>query len=169
MTENEKQHSWLKTLGIILATFIGAFLAFYLAINLTINRMLSPEYHINRMEKMMQKQERSFRKFEDKMMENPFEPKMAPMLVNLVKEPNEYKIIVDLKPLGGNEKNVNVKYDNKMITVFGEMEKSTKHEEKIMNFSQSYYLNEDVNIDKMTKEKKNNKYIITIPFEIDEE
>ena len=169
MTENEKQHSWLRTLGIILATFIGAFLAFYLAINLTINRMLSPEYHINRMEKMIQKQERSFRKFEDKMMENPFEPKMAPMLVNLVKEPNEYKIIVDLKPLGGNEKNVNVKYDNKMITVCGEMEKSTKHEEKIMNFSQSYYLNEDVNIDKMAKEKKDNKYIITIPFETEEE
>ncbi len=169
MTENEKQHTWLKTLGIILATFIGAFLAFYLAINLTINRMLSPEYHINKMEKMIQKQERSFRKMEDKMMENPFEPKMAPMLVNLVKEPNEYKVIVDLKPLGGDEKNVNVKYENKMITVFGEMEKSTKHEEKIMNFSQSYYLNEDVNIDKMTKEKRDNKYIITIPFEQDEE
>ena len=98
-------------------------------------------------------------------MDNPFEPKMAPMLVNLVKEPNEYKIVVDLKPLGGDEKNINVKYDNKLITVSGEMEKTTKHEEKIMNFSQSYYLDEDVNIDKMTKEKKGNNYIITIPFE----
>lgn len=165
MTENEKQHTWARTLGIIIATFIGAFLAFYLAIDLTINRMLSPEYHIKKMEKMMQKQERSFHKFEDKMMDNPFEPKMAPMLVNLVKEPNEYKIVVDLKPLGGNEKNINVKYDNKLVTVSGEMEKTTKHEEKIMNFSQSYYLDEDVNIDKMTKEKKGNNYIITIPFE----
>ncbi len=48
----------------------------------------------------------SFQRIEDKMTnENPFElQKMRPMLVNLVKENNEYKVIVDLKPLENNEK-----------------------------------------------------------------
>ena len=37
--------------------------------------------------------------------------------------------------------------------------------EKIINFTQSYYLDENLEKDKITKEKKGNKYIISIPFE----
>ncbi len=166
MLEEEKhQHHWLKVIGVIIATFLGAFLAFYFAVDITLNRMMNPEYQIRKMEKMMQHQERSFHKFEDKLMDHPFEPKMAPMLVNLIKEENEYKILVDLKPLGNNEKNINVNLDNNIITVSGSVDKKEHHGEKIMNFSQSFYLDEKLNADKMTKEKKGDKYIITIPFE----
>lgn len=163
MLEEEK-HPWLKFLGIVLATFIGAFLAFYFAVDMKLNRMMNPEYNIRRMEKMMKHYEKSFNKYEDKFMENPFEPKMAPMLVNLVKEPDEYKVIVDLKPVGGDEKNIDVKLDNNVITVSGEMEKVERKEERIMRFSQSFYLDEDLISDKIKKEKKGDKYIITIPF-----
>ena len=112
----------------------------------------------------MQKQQKNFEKMDNRFMENPFEPKMAPMLVNLVKENNEYKVIVDLKPIGNNEKNVNVKLDDNTVTITGEMEKKEHHRENIMNFSQSYYLDEKVMPDKITKEKIGNKYIVTIPF-----
>ena len=157
----ENKHHLLKVVGVILATFLGAFLAFYLAVDLTLNRMLNPEYQIKKLEKTMHKIE----KFDDKMMENPFVPKMSPMLVNLVKEASEYKIIVDLKPLGDNEKNVDVSLKDNVITVSGDMQQKELRGEKIMNFSQAFYLDEKLISNKISKVKKGNKYIITIPFE----
>lgn len=157
----ENKHHLLKVVGVILATFLGAFLAFYLAVDLTLNRMLNPEYQIKKLEKTMHKIE----KFDDKMMENPFVPKMSPILVNLVKEASEYKIIVDLKPLGDDEKNVDVSLKDNVITVSGDMQQKELRGEKIMNFSQAFYLDEKLISNKISKEKKGNKYIITIPFE----
>lgn len=157
----ENKHHLLKVVGVIIATFIGAFLAFYLAVDLTLNRMLNPEYQIKKLEKTMHKIE----KFDDKMMENPFVPRMSPMLVNLVKEANEYKVIVDLKPLGDDEKNVDVSLKDNVITISGDMQQKELRGEKIMNFSQSFYLDEKLIANKISKEKKGNKYIVTIPFE----
>ena len=157
----ENKHHLLKVIGVIIATFLGAFLAFYFAVDLTLNRMFNPEYQIRKMEKTMN----NIQKFDEKMMESPFVPKMLPMLVNLVKEPNEYKVIVDLKSLGDDEKNVDVKLDNNMVTISGDMQKKEVRGEKIMNFSQSFYLDEKLIPNKIVKERKGNKYIVTIPFE----
>ena len=157
----ENKHHLLKVIGVIIATFLGAFLAFYFAVDLTLNRMFNPEYQIRKMERTMN----NIQKFDEKMMESPFVPKMSPMLVNLVKEPNEYKVIVDLKSLGDDEKNVDVKLDNNMVTISGDMQKKEVRGEKIMNFSQSFYLDEKLIPNKIIKERKGNKYIVTIPFE----
>ena len=157
----ENKHHLLKVIGVIIATFLGAFLAFYLAVDLTLNRMFNPEYQIRKIEKSMN----NIQKFDEKMMENPFVPKMSPMLVNLVKEANEYKVIIDLKPLGDDDKNVDVKLDNNIVTVSGDMEKKELGGEKLMNFSQSFYLDEKLLPNKIVKEKKGNKYIVTSPFE----
>ena len=157
----ENKHHLLKVIGVIIATFLGAFLAFYFAVDLTLNRMFNPEYQIRKMERTMN----NIQKFDEKMMESPFVPKMSPMLVNLVKEPNEYKIIVDLKSLGDDEKNVDVKLDNNIVTISGDMQKKELKGEKIMNFSQSFYLDEKLIPNKIIKERKGNKYIVTIPFE----
>ena len=159
--QEANKHHLLKVIGVIIATFLGAFLAFYLAVDLTLNRMFNPEYQIRKMERTMN----NIQKFDEKMMESPFVPKMLPMLVNLVKEPNEYKVIVDLKSLGDDEKNVDVKLDNNMVTISGDMQKKELKGEKIMNFSQSFYLDEKLIPNKIIKERKGNKYIVTIPFE----
>ena len=159
----ENKHHLLKVVGVIIATFLGAFLAFYLAVDLTLNRMLNPEYQIKKLEKTMHKIE----KYDDKMMENPFVPRMSPMLVNLVKEASEYKVIVDLKPLGDDEKNVDVSLKDNVITISGDMQQKELRGERIMNFSQAFYLDEKLITNKISKERKGNKYIITIPFEED--
>lgn len=164
MTE-EHSHKILKIIGIILATFVGAFLAFYLAADITLHRLLSPEYQLKKMEKIIQKQEKSLQQFDKKISENPFEPKMAPMLVNLVKEPSEYKVIVDLKPLNGNEKNIDIQFKNNMLTVVGNLDETSKHSEHVVSFSQSFYINDELNLEMITKEKHGNKYIITIPYD----
>ncbi len=165
MSNEEKKVGWLRVLGIIVITFLVAFLAFFAALEFSLHRMMDPVYHAKKIEKMMRQEQKRIEKFEDKMMENPFEPKMQPMLVNLVKENDEYKVIVDLKPLGGNDKNIKVNLENNVISIYGDMEKKEHRGEEIMSFAQSYYLDEKINSDKMTKEKKGDKYIITIPFE----
>ena len=165
MSNEEKKVGWLRVLGIIVITFLVAFLAFFAALEFSLHRMMDPVYHAKKIEKMMRQEQKRIEKFEDKMMENPFEPKMQPMLVNLVKENDEYKVIVDLKPLGGNDKNIKVNLENNVISIYGDTEKKEHRGEEIMSFAQSYYLDEKINSDKMTKEKKGDKYIITIPFE----
>ncbi len=171
MTDNENREyrqrgeHWFKTFAIILAVFIGSFLAFYFISDMRMNRLMSPEYQMRKMEKLIKQEQRDLRRIEEGFGDNPFVPKMAPMLVNLVKETGEYKVIVDLKPIGGSEKNINVKLTDNVVTVSGEIEKQARQREEIIDFSQSYYLDEKVSADKMTKERKGNKYIITIPFE----
>ena len=166
MTEEEKNTNHImRTIGVVLATFIGAFLAFYCVMDITFNRMFDPNYQFKKMEKMIQHHEREIFKMEDKFFENPFEPKLAPMLVNLVKEEDEYKIIVDLKQINDDEKNINVKIDNNVVTVSGAVDKSKYNKEEILDFTQSFHLSEKPLPDKMTKERRGSKYIITIPFE----
>ena len=102
-----------------------------------LHRISDPVFNVKRLEKIMLKQERNFQTLGDKMMENPFEPKMRPMLVNLVKENDAYEVIVDLKPLEGDEKNINVQLEDKMLTVTGELDKKLHENEKIIHFTQS--------------------------------
>ena len=164
LDDESKKHHWLKIGAIIVVSFIVAFLAFYIAMEMMIRRVADPMYSVKRIEKVMQQQERDFRKLE-KMSENPFEPKMRPMLVNLVKENNEYKVIVDLKPLEGNENGIDVNIKDNVISITGELDKKSLRGEKIVSFAQSYYLDEKLETEKITKEKKGDKYIITVPFE----
>lgn len=165
MTEENQKHHWLRIGAIALMTFIIAFLAFYLVMEIMFNRITDPMYRVKKIERIMENDVRKMQKYNDNTMENPFEPRMRPMIVNLVKENNEYKVIVDLKPLDGNENNINIDYTDKFLTIKGELDKQNHGNEKIVNFTQSYYIEDELDMEKMVKEKKGNKYIITIPFE----
>ena len=162
--EEVKQKKWLKILGIIILGFVMLFFAFYIAVTMALHQMLDPVYNSRQIDKIIKQQEKNFERFEEELSEHPFLPKTRPMLVNLVKENNEYKIIVDLKPLEGNENGVNVKIKDNVISINGELDKTTHRGEEILNFSQSYYLDEKLLTDSIKKEKIKDKYIITIPF-----
>ena len=165
MYEETTKHHWLRLAAIAIITFIGAFLAFYIVMEIMYNRLSEPNFETKRFERLVQQEQNYIRKYDEKMMESPFEPRMRPMIVNLVKENNEYKIIVDLKMLESNENNIKVNSEGNILTVSGEVDKKQFGNERIINFAQSYYLNENLDLEKMTKEKKGYKYIITIPFE----
>jgi len=162
--EETTKHHWLRIGAIALITFIVAFLAFYIVMEIMVHRITNPSYQVKQIEKLIAKQERDFNKFERNQMENPFEPKMRPMIVNLVKEPNEYKIIVDLEQLDGDEKAVDVLVNGDELTVKGQLDKKIRNTEKIINFTQTYYLDEKLEESKIIKERKGDKYIVTIPF-----
>ena len=163
MDEN-KGKKWLKIMAIVILGFVIIFGAFYAAITMALHQMLNPVYNSKQIEKILKQQEKNFERFEYEMGEHPFLPKHRPMLVNLVKESNKYKVIVDLKPLEGDENGVNVKIDDNVIFINGKLDKQTLRGEEILSFSQSYYLDEKLITDKITKEKNGDKFIITIPF-----
>lgn len=162
--EETTKHHWLRIGAIALMTFIIAFLAFYIVMEIMINRLNNPIYQIKRFEKNLAKQEHNIERFLEKDMESPFVPKMRPMMVNLVKEPNEYKIIIDLAPLNGDEKAINTSIQGDELIISGQIDKNFRGAEKIINFTQTYYLDEKIDESKIIKEKKGDKYIITMPF-----
>ena len=165
MLEENTKHHWLRIIATALVTFIVAFLAFYIVMEIMYNRIVNPNIEAKRFEKMVQQEQKFMRKFDERLMDSPFEPKMRPTIVNLVKENDEYKVIVDLVPLDGNENAVTINVNGKILTIAGELDKKLHGSERIINFTQSYYLDEQLDVEDMTKEKKGNKYIITIPFE----
>lgn len=163
MLEESKQH-WIRLGVVALVLFLVSYLAFYMAMKHNLKRFNSPLYQAQRLENFVQKQEREWDRYNLGKMENPFEPKMRPMIANLVKESNEYKVIVDLKAFDGNENNIKVDVLGDELTIKGQIDKKIRGTEKIISFSQTYYLDEQLQEDKMLKEKKGDKYIITIPF-----
>ena len=97
MFEDEtKKHFLIKLLLSAFVIFAVIFLAFYIVMEIMLHRMADPTYNAKRIERVIKHQQREFRKIGEMMMENPFVPKMRPMLVNLIKEGSEYKVIVDL-------------------------------------------------------------------------
>lgn len=167
MTEETKEQ-WIRIGIIALITFVVSYLAFFIAIKHHLRELNNPYYQVQNLEKIIEKQERDFKHFTEKDMYNPFEPKIRPMIVNLVKEPNEYKVIIDLAQLNGNESAIDVLVNNDELTIKGGMDKKTRGSEKIINFTQTYYLDEKINQNNIKKERKGEKYIISIPFETKE-
>lgn len=163
MVENNK-NKFLKILGYILIIFLTAFLAFYLAMIVALKQVFNPIYQAKQFDKFIQKQERNFRKFEHNFIDRPYVPRFRSRLVNLIKEDNEYKILVDLKPFDKNENAIKFEINDNYATVSGKIDKKENRKEEIINFSQSYYLNEQLLTDRIVKEKNGDKYIITIPF-----
>ena len=163
INEESKQH-WIRVGVIALITFLVSYLAFCLALKHHLKKAYNPFYQAEKMEKMLEKQAYDFDNYMLKKMENPFEPKMRPTMINLVKEPSEYKVIVDLAQLDGDESAIKVDVQGNELTVKGQFDKKIRGSEKIINFTQTYYLDEKLEGTKITKENRGNKYIVTIPF-----
>ena len=166
MNEDTKQQ-WFRVGIIALITFIVAYLAFFAALKHHLKKMNNPYYQVEKIAKELAREQKDFEKLDEKYVLNPFEPKMRPMFVNLVKEPSEYKIIVDLATLEGNEDAINVKVNGAELTVTGEMDKKIRGREKIISFAQTYYLDQILEESQIRKEKRGDKYIITVPFKTD--
>lgn len=162
---NEKnKNNLMKYLGIAGATLLGSFLAFYFIADMTIKQLTNPVYQFRRMDKMMERQARDMEKFDRKMMRDMGYKHGNKSVISVEKLDDEYKIIVDLKPFDNNEKYVKFELNNNIATVSASIEKEKRHRDSIIEFSQTFYI--DGNIDKkdIKKEKNHNQYIITIPL-----
>lgn len=162
-----KTHCLLKYLGLVLATILGAFLAFYFVLNTTINHLMSPYYTMNQMDKMIERENNEFMKDDIPIFGLNKEQYKHHEIITLMRTPEAYKFIIDLKPFHGNVNAINIETKNGQITINGEISTNKKHEKSLAKISQTYLLENGANYNKISKKKIDNNYIITVPIEDD--
>lgn len=162
MTEEEnKKERFYKYLGLFFATLLGSFLAVYFVTDVAINRLMNPFATIHQMDREFARMNR------DMMFVRELPPNHIRKhnTIDFFRTPDEYKFIIDLKPFNNNINNIKINSEGHDITISGEANIKNKHSETFNSFSQTYTLDDDANLEKMTKKKVNNRYIITIPLE----
>lgn len=168
---NKQSHPFKKDLCLVaLMAFVGSFLAFYLLAHQTYIHFFSP------MKNKFSNMERDLMKDFQKM-ENDTE-KMAGLTkremktiknkisaVQSAKYEDAYVIVIDLKQFGNDENNIRFAINGNTVTVSGTTTKNRKNSENEYYFSESFEIPEKIKMNEITKEKINNKYVITLPIE----
>lgn len=159
-------HPVLKLILISLLVFFGAFAAFYVVTDWHYKRMLDPAVQMRKVEKMMMHDQRQM----DKMINRQFKKDAAmergiKHFVRVEQTPENYKIIIDLKPFDDNEKNVEVTTSGNSLTINAAGEREKHGHNEIIRLSQTFSFDEDVDLSKINKIREGNQYIIVIPVE----
>ena len=188
-----ENHCWKKCLAMVLASFLGGFLAFYFVIDQVMYhkqmRMLHRPHHFEkRMFDDVEKMHHNFKKDMDKMYENDmnvfreafninkkfkqkmFEEMNSPIfMMDSVKiktefDDNKFNVIVCLKPFQGDESKINYNVSARKLTVFGSSQNQDKEFKQEISFSQDFILPENADTAKISKIKDGNKLIISVPM-----
>ena len=85
--------------------------------------------------------------------------------IKVEKTPQNYRIVVDLRPFDNDEKNVEVNTNGNslMVTAVGEYNKHGHNE--IVRISQSFSFDDDTDLSKITKIREGNDYVIVVPLD----
>ncbi len=160
------RHPVLKHLLYGLLALIGAFLAFYVVTDWYFKAMIDPVSQMRRMDRTIEHHDRQMEKAFKKAFKGTERlQERANHVIRLEQTDDEYKILVDLVPLNNSEKNVEVKTDGNILTVKAMGMHGFGERKSIVEFTQSYMFGDDVDLTKLTKKRKGDMYIITIPVE----
>lgn len=176
-----EKHCWKKCLAMLIAAFLGAFLAFYFVTDQMMKRYHFHHFNPERFEKrMFDDLERSYkidRKNFDKMLkrqekilklnrENLALPFFITEAVKITTDfaDNNFNIIIDSKAFKNNENDVNYKVDNRKLTVFGSTVVKDKDFEQDVAFSQDFILPTNADTENISKDKDDKRIIITVPL-----
>lgn len=162
---------WVKFGFIILAVFLGCFLATYYIMDQMRHSFyyVSPAqmHDINR---VIDEQDKVFNEFDGAPVKlHKIIADMDPVTLETIKDKSAYKMVIDLKPFGNNSKNVEVNYKSDRVCVKGGNLQDKRNSEKLYTFSQTFVLPEKINVNKVTKEKMKNKLVYTLPMIEDED
>lgn len=175
-----ENHCWKKCLAMIIAAFIGGFLAFYFVADQMMYRYNHYYFNPKKFEKrLFDDMERSYKhdlKSFDKIMKKYNMPKMKTNDLNMpffmmdsVKiktelEDNNFEIIIDLKPFQYDENKVNYNIKGRKLTVFGQSMVKDSDMEQDISFSQDFILPINADTENIQKIKDGKKLIIQIPL-----
>lgn len=162
------RHPILKHLFYGLLGLLGAFLAFYVVTDWYFKSMLDPVNQMKRMDKAIEKRDRQMERQFQKAYKGANKLQERANHVIRLEQTNEgYKVLVDLIPLNDSEKNVEVKTNGNVLTVKAAGIHGLGDRKSIVEFTQSYMFGDDVDLTKITKERKGDLYVINIPVEED--
>ncbi len=159
-------HPVLKILTYGLMALVGAFLAFYVVTDWYFKAMLNPVNQMKRMDRAIEKRDRQMEKAFKKAFHGTERlQERTNHIIKLEQDDNAYKVFVDLVPLNDSEKNVDIKTNGNILTVKAAGIHGFGNRKSLVEFTQSYMFGDNVNLSKLTKERKGDMYIITIPIE----
>lgn len=173
-----QKDSWRKCLLMMLAAFLGGFLAFYFVMDQAVNRYEKRHFNPKHIEqKMFDDFEKSFKnemKEFDRMMSkhnkiSALDMTMPLFMMDSVKiktefEDNHFNIVVGLKPFQGDENKINYNIVGRKLTVFGSSSVKDKNSEHDISFSQDFILPENADTTNIQKIKDGKKLIISVPL-----
>lgn len=161
-----ERHPILKHLLYGLMALIGAFLAFYVVTDWYFKAMLNPVNQMKRMDRAIERRDREMEKAFKKAFHGTERlQERANHIIKLEQDDDEYKVLVDLVPLNDSEKNVEVKTNGNLLTVKAAGIHGFGDKKSLVEFTQSYMFGDNVDLSKLTKERKGDTYVITIPIE----
>ena len=161
-----ERHPILKHLLYGLMALIGAFLAFYVVTDWYFKAMLNPVNQMKRMDRAIERRDREMEKAFKKAFHGTERlQERANHIIKLEQNDDEYKVLVDLVPLNDNEKNVEVKTNGNILTVKAAGIHGFGDRTSLVEFTQSYMFGDNVDLSKLTKERKGDTYVITVPIE----
>ena len=161
-----ERHPILKHLLYGLMALIGAFLAFYVVTDWYFKAMLNPVNQMKRMDRAIERRDREMEKAFKKAFHGTERlQERANHIIKLEQDDDEYKVLVDLVPLNDSEKNVEVKTNGNLLTVKADGIHGFGDRKSLVEFTQSYMFGDNVDLSKLTKERKGDTYVITIPIE----
>lgn len=161
-----ERHPIMKHLFYGLLGLIGAFLAFYVVTDWYFKAMLNPVNQMKRMDRAIERRDREMEKaFQKAFRGTERLQERANHVIRLEQTDDEYKVLVDLVPLNDSEKNVEVKANGNVLTVKAAGIHGFGERKSLVEFTQSYMFGDDVDLSKLTKERKGDMYVITIPIE----
>lgn len=161
-----ERHPILKHLLYGLMALIGAFLAFYVVTDWYFKAMLNPVNQMKRMDRAIERRDREMEKAFKKAFHGTERlQERANHIIKLEQDDDEYKVLVDLVPLNDSEKNVEVKTNGNLLTVKAAGIHGFGDRKSLVEFTQSYMFGDNVDLSKLTKERKGDTYVITIPIE----
>ncbi len=161
-----ERHPIMKHLFYGLLGLIGAFLAFYVVTDWYFKAMLNPVNQMKRMDRAIERRDREMEKaFKKAFRGTERLQERANHVIRLEQTDDEYKVLVDLVPLNDSEKNVEVKANGNVLTVKAAGIHGFGERKSLVEFTQSYMFGDDVDLSKLTKERKGDMYVITIPIE----
>lgn len=160
------KHPVLKHVLTGLLVFLGAFCAFYVVSDWHFKRMMDPMYQMRKMDRAIMRNERNL----DKMAQKAFQreqrfAKSTTQFVSVERMPDAYKFVIDLRPFGDDEKNVEVRTQGNNLLINAVGERNSRNKEQLVRYNQSFSFTENVNMDEITKVREGHNYIITIPIE----
>lgn len=163
--EHKTEH-WVKFALLLIALFLACYLAVYYVLDQMRHAYYIPSAPIENIDRIMREQDRLFNEMSAFPMHNSamFAIK-SPVETYKDEATDSYKMIINLKPFDNNPNNVKIKINGNRVDINAAAEKTNKHSDKVYTFNQSFVLPENIDEDRVTKEKVKHKYVITMPVE----
>lgn len=164
--KSNQTENLIKFALLLLALFLASYLAVYYVLDQIRHSYYIPQAQLESIDKILKEQDKLFESMGALPMHNSVTKELNnPIEIYKNEAENAYKIVLNLKDFDNNPENIKLDIMDDKIIIRGNVETNKKNLEKRYEFTQTIVFPEKIEKDKIKKETKKNKYIITLPID----